>query len=99
MTTSTATYKRLYPSHPANVGRGKSNAYVHAMAPPQRAPETHVHVESTAGGEVLVLLGDEETPPTLWQNHHMKAVHAREALRIVEANQLHFLAEWRRLHG
>jgi hypothetical protein len=29
----------------------------------------------------------------------MRAVHAREALRIVEANQLHFLAEWRRIHG
>jgi hypothetical protein len=29
----------------------------------------------------------------------MSAADAREALRIVEANQLRFLEEWRRLHG
>jgi hypothetical protein len=29
----------------------------------------------------------------------MSAANAREALRIVEVNQLRFLEEWRRLHG
>lgn len=72
---------------------------VYLYSPPREHQPPHVHVECSGGGEVLVLLGDQETPPALWRNHHMRAVHAREALRIVEANQLHFLAEWRRLHG
>jgi hypothetical protein len=49
--------------------------------------------------EVARRIGDQETTPSLWQNHHMSAADAREALRIVEAHQLRFLAEWRRLHG
>jgi hypothetical protein len=48
---------------------------------------------------VLNLIGDQETAPSLWQNHHMSAADARDALRIVETHQLRFLAEWRRLHG
>jgi len=59
----------------------------------------HVHVECTRGGEVVVRLGDEKTAPTLWLNHHMGTADAREALRIVEAQHLRFLAEWKRLHG
>jgi hypothetical protein len=72
---------------------------VYVYAPPREHQPPHVHVESTRGGEVLVKLGDEETPPTLWQNHHMDVVDAREAMRIVERNQFAFLEEWRKLHG
>jgi len=72
---------------------------VYVYCPPREHQPPHVHVESTNGGEVLVLLGDTETPPSLWQNHHMSAPDAREALRIVEEHQQQFLAEWRRLHG
>jgi hypothetical protein len=56
-------------------------------------------VECTRGGEVLIRIGDQETAPSLWQNHHMSAADAREALKIVEVHQLRFLEEWRRLHG
>jgi hypothetical protein len=72
---------------------------VYVYSPPREHEPPHVHVESTEGGEVLVVLGDEETPPALWQNHHMALIHAREALRIVERKRETFLAEWRRLHG
>lgn len=72
---------------------------VYIYAPPREHQPPHVHIECRVGGEVLVALGDAETRPALWQNHHMRTVDAREALRIVEAHQQHFLAEWRRLHG
>lgn len=72
---------------------------VYVYSPPREHQPAHVHVESANGGEVLIRIGDQETAPTLWQNHHMSAADAREALRIVEAHQLRFLAEWRRLHG
>lgn len=63
------------------------------------APAPSRHVECTNGGEILVLLGDGKTAPSLWQNHHMKVADARDALRIVEENQQRFLTVWRRLHG
>lgn len=72
---------------------------VYVYSPPREHHPPHVHVEYTDGGEVLVRLGDDDTAPSLWQNHHMKAIHAREAVRIVQENQQQFLAEWRRLHG
>lgn len=72
---------------------------VYVYSPPREHQPPHVHVESTNGGEILVRLGDDETPPSLWQNHHMSASDAREALRIVDEHQQHFLAEWSRLHG
>jgi hypothetical protein len=72
---------------------------VYVYSPPREHQPPHVHVESTNGGEVLVLLGDEEALPSLWQNHHMSAADARAALRIVEENRARFLEEWRRLHG
>jgi hypothetical protein len=72
---------------------------VYVYSPPREHEPPHVHVECTRVGEVLVRLGDERTLPSLWQNHHMSAVDAREALRIVEAHQDRFLEEWRRLHG
>ena len=60
---------------------------VYVYSPPREHQPPHVHVECTRGGEVLIQLGDENTAPALWQNHHMSAVDAREALRIVEAQQ------------
>jgi hypothetical protein len=72
---------------------------VYVYAPPREHQPPHVHVEASAGGEVLILLGSEQEAPALWQNHHMKSVDAREALRIVERHQEQFIAEWRRLHG
>jgi hypothetical protein len=75
----------------------KGGFQVYVYSPPREHQPPHV--ESRNGGEVLVLLGDDETPPALWQNHHMSPPDAREALRIVTENQQPFLAEWRRLHG
>ena len=72
---------------------------VYVYSPPREHQPPHVHVECTEGGEVLVLLGDEQTPPRLWQNHHMRAVHAREALRIVKEHQITLLTAWKQLHG
>lgn len=72
---------------------------VYVYSPPREHQPPHVHVECAEGGEVLVFLGAEDTAPLLWQNHHMKAIHALEALRIVQERQQRFLAEWGRLHG
>jgi hypothetical protein len=71
-------------------------AYVYS--PPREHQPPHVHVECDHGGEVVVRLGDGRTPPS-WQNHHMGAADAREAMRIVARHWRHFLGEWRRLHG
>jgi hypothetical protein len=72
---------------------------VYVYSPPREHQPPHVHVECTRGGEVLIRLGDQEEPPSVWQNHHMSSADARQALRIVENHQLRFLTEWRRLHG
>lgn len=76
---------------------GAFRAYIYA--PPREHQPPHVHVECTRGGELVVRLGGERTPPSMWMNHHMSAPDAREAMRIVTARHLEFLAEWRRLHG
>jgi hypothetical protein len=72
---------------------------VYVYAPPREHEPPHVHVECVGGGEVVIKLGDDETRPSLWLNHHMSAADAREALRIVEQNQSRFLEDWRKLHG
>jgi len=72
---------------------------VYVYSPPREHQPPHVHVECTRGGEVLVKLGDQETAPTLWLNHHMSSADAREALRIVETHHSRFIDEWRSLHG
>ena len=43
---------------------------VYVYSPPREHQPPHVHVECTRGGEVLIQLGDENTAPALWQNHH-----------------------------
>lgn len=73
--------------------------HVYVYSPPREHQPPHVHVESRNGGELLIRLGDEATPPSLWQNHHMKVPDAREALRIVTVRQQDFLEAWRKLHG
>jgi hypothetical protein len=72
---------------------------VYVYAPPREHQPPHVHVESVRGGEVLIRLGEGDTPPTLWQNHHMTLADARDALRIVTLHRDLFLDEWRKLHG
>ncbi len=72
---------------------------VYVYSPPREHQPPHVHIECTRGGEVLILLGDDETAPSLWQNHHMGMADAREALRLVALHQMNFLGEWRKLHG
>ncbi|MEX1258294.1 MAG: DUF4160 domain-containing protein [Gemmatimonadota bacterium] len=73
---------------------------VYIYLPPREHEPPHVHVvECTEGGEVLVKLGGDRAPPSLWQNHHMKTLHAREALRVVTEHIEKFLEEWKRLHG
>lgn len=72
---------------------------VYVYSPPREHGPPHVHVECTRGGELVVFLGTDEEGPSLWQNHHMSALDARQALRIVEQHQSRLLGEWRRLHG
>jgi len=71
---------------------------IYVYSPPREHEPPHVHAEHREGGEVLIFLGDDETPPSLWRNHHMAPVQARAALRIVEKHQARFLEEWSRLH-
>lgn len=71
----------------------------YVYSPPREHQPPHVHVECTRGGEVLIRLGDRDTAPSLWQNHHMNVADARAALQIAEAHQVHFLKEWRKLHA
>lgn len=52
-------------------------------APPRehhRVP--HAHITSANGGEVLIFLGDDETAPSLWQNHGMRKKDVRDAVPI-----------------
>ena len=72
---------------------------VYVYSPPREHRPPHVHVESARGGEVLIRLGEGDTAPHLWQNHHMSPADARQAPQIVIANRDRFLAEWRKLHG
>ena len=72
---------------------------VYVYSPPREHHPPHVHVECSRGGEVMIRLGDEDTEPSLWQNHHMGLNDARQAVRLVQEHQRRFLREWRRLHG
>jgi len=72
---------------------------VYVYSPPREHHPPHVHVECSQGGEVLIRLGEDDEPPLLWQNHHMRLKNVRAAVRLVDAHQQRFLKEWRRLHG
>jgi hypothetical protein len=52
---------------------------VYLYSPPREHQPPHVHVECSRGGEVLIKLGDEDSGPALWQNHHMNLADARGA--------------------
>ena len=72
---------------------------VYVYSPPREHHPPHVHVECARGGEVIVRLGDDDTEPSLWQNHHMSLIDVRQAVRLVHEHQRRFLGEWMRLHG
>ena len=76
---------------------GRFQVYVYS--PPREHHPPHVHVECSHGGEVIIRLGDGETEPSLWQNHHMSGIDARQAVRLVQKHHRRFIEEWRRLHG
>lgn len=59
---------------------------------------SHVHVFK-AEGEVVINLGNENTPPQIRDNIYMNKKDERKALLIVAENQELFLAHWRRIHG
>jgi hypothetical protein len=61
-------------------------------------PPAHVHVRK-AGGEVVINLGDDETPPSIREVHGMKKQDTRKAVIIVEDNQVYLLSMWGEIHG
>ena len=61
-------------------------------------PPAHVHV-FRAEGEVVISLGDENTPPQVRENVGMSRKDECKALMIVGDHQDEFLVEWRRIHG
>lgn len=58
----------------------------------------HVHVFK-AEGEVVINLGDENTAPSVRENHGMRKNIERRALEIVGDSQEFLISEWRRIHG
>ena len=71
---------------------------VYVYSPPREHHPPHVHVECSEGGEIIIRLSEEDAPPSLWHNHHMRLKNVREAVRLVQEHQQRFLEEWRRLH-
>lgn len=61
-------------------------------------PPPHVHV-FRAEGEVIIYLGDGETPPQVRENVDMSQRDERRALRLVAEHQNELLVAWRRYHG
>jgi len=59
---------------------------------------SHVHVEK-AGGEVLILLGDEHTKPSIREVRGMSFANVRKALTIAIKEQPRLINSWRRIHG
>jgi hypothetical protein len=58
----------------------------------------HVHVWK-AGTMAKIHLGDADHRPEPVDPGIMRTVDVRRAVRIVEARQEQFLAEWREIHG
>lgn len=65
---------------------------------PEDHEPPHVHVFK-AGEEAKLKLGDENTPPEVWDPMEMATHEVRKAARIVEANQAELLAAWRKYHA
>ncbi len=58
----------------------------------------HVHVFN-ADGEAIIILGDEDTLPSLRAITGMKKKDVRKAFAIIVNNRDFLLEEWRRIHG
>lgn len=58
----------------------------------------HVHVFK-AEGEIVIYLGDTQTPPSVRSNIGMSHRDERKALIITGEHQEEFLEAWRRIHG
>jgi len=58
----------------------------------------HVHVFK-AEGELIICLGNTQTPPRVRSNIGMSRRDERKALVIIGEHQEEFLAAWRRIHG
>ncbi|MDQ3995444.1 MAG: DUF4160 domain-containing protein [Gemmatimonadota bacterium] len=71
---------------------------VRIYLPPREHQPPHVHVVK-AGTEVVVRLGDSETPPQVAEVYGMHRADVMHAYRIVEANQAMLLQKWRQHHG
>lgn len=61
-------------------------------------PPAHAHVFK-AGGQLIMNLGDEDTPPSIREVKGMTKGEARRAVVIVEDNQGTLLRKWREIHG
>ena len=61
-------------------------------------PPPHVHVYK-AGAECRVLLGDEASPPRLWDVKGMRLKDARDALALVHRYHAQCLNVWRKYNG
>ncbi len=57
----------------------------------------HVHIFHS-GKEVVILLGDEVTLPTIRDIRDMPARQMRVALELVVANQKFLIHEWRKIY-
>jgi len=59
----------------------------------------HVHVIK-AGGEIRVLIGDEETSPSYWDEKRAMATSDKvKAVMLVDKYQAECLAVWRKFNG
>ena len=58
----------------------------------------HVHVFK-AGGEAIVLIGDDDTAPSIRERKGMSDPDAIHAVLIVEERQAQLLQAWRSIHG
>lgn len=61
-----------------------------------RPPCVHVF---KAGGEAIILIGDDDTAPTIRERKGMSDHDAIAATLIVDERQAGFLQAWRSIHG
>jgi hypothetical protein len=61
-------------------------------------PPPHVHVLGP-DGEARIAIGDDHTPPEIWDFHGMPVRQVIIALRQVARHQTELLAAWRKIHG
>lgn len=72
---------------------------VRIYGPPREHPPAHVHVERGRDELVVIRLGLDDDPPTVWAVYGMKVQEVLKAVRIVEQHHAMILAAWRRIHG